>query len=153
MNRVTSELCVVCTLTTVPNTCWVGVSALQHGLVLSYPLGHTYLNVTPLRHRYPWRRQIHLWYDIHTWLYLTDVAYFRPSVQLLMKAFYLNTCFVMFLSIIIMSICVWLKETICGHPPQKSLVVSYYLVIKTWHFPLEVGLIQCCKQPGCMLGW
>ncbi len=30
---------------------------------------------------------------------------------------------------------------ICGHPPQRSTVVGYYSVIKTWHFLLEVGLI------------
>ncbi len=32
------DLCVVCTLTTVSNTCWVVVNALQHGLVLNRPL-------------------------------------------------------------------------------------------------------------------
>ena len=42
---------------------------------------------------------------------------------------------------------------ICDHPPQRRLVISYYLEIKAWHFLLEVGLIQCCKQPGCLLGW
>ena len=33
------ECCVVCTLINVPDTCWVGVSAMQHGLVLNHPLG------------------------------------------------------------------------------------------------------------------
>ena len=32
------ELRVVCTLTAVPNTRWIGVSALQHGPVLNHPL-------------------------------------------------------------------------------------------------------------------
>ena len=41
----------------------------------------------------------------------------------------------------------------CGRPPQTSPVVSYYLVIKIWHFLLEVGLIQCYNQPRCLLGW
>ena len=41
------ELRVVCTLTAVPDTCWAGVSALQHGPVLNHPL--TYVVVW--RHR------------------------------------------------------------------------------------------------------
>ncbi len=36
------ELCAACTLTTVPNTCWVGVSVLQHELLLNHPLGPPY---------------------------------------------------------------------------------------------------------------
>ncbi len=32
------DLRVVCMLTVAPDTCWVGISALQHGLVLNHPL-------------------------------------------------------------------------------------------------------------------